>query len=364
MSTIRETPEERQIELPTLLERSLAEGFARLAVVGLHPGAGTRTVVQVLAEQLQDRGIGVGVTGVSRGWLDDDESGHVPGIRLPERTYVATAASVVPETPLLEPLELVAGDDTALGDICLCRLKQEGEVPVFGPDEPALLRNLLDRLAVLGGGPALVRGSWDRSGFAAPTVSDAVVLAVGAGYSSTPEGSAAAVRYASEVFGLPRCEEVPADRGWRECSEAGAPLVLDRNGQVLGTIPAATRNPLPVLESHGEHLAAVALPDHLTDTFLMPLARSGLRCVLVVRDATRVRVSPVYYRAWVKHGGSLRVIETTRVLAVATSPFRPEGPDVDGFRDLVAAEVPGLPVRDVREDAMAGNRKSRWKFWG
>jgi len=362
VSTIRETPEDRQVELPVLLERRFVEGIKRLAVVSLHPGAGSRTAVQIVAEQLVQRGVGIGVTSVARGWLDDDDAVDVPGIVLPEGTFVATAASVLPEAPNLETLELVSGD-TALGDICLCRLRHSAEVPVFGPDDPAMLRRLLDRLAALSDGPALVRGAWERPGFAAPGVSDAVLLSVGAGYSSTPEGSAAAVHYAGEILGLPRCDEVPADRGWREAAEAGTPLALDRNGHVLESIPAATRNPLPVLEALASELAAVVLPEHLSDAFLVPLARSRLRCTLVVRDATRVRVSPVYHRAWAKHGGRLRVIDPMRLLAVATNPSRPGGANVEGFRELVAAAVPDLPVRDVRQDAEAGSRKSRWKFW-
>jgi len=361
VTTVGEMQEERQDELPVLLERALADGCSRLAVVSLHPGAGARTAVQTVAEALKQRGVGVGVTSVERIGVDDDGSAPIGGIVLPESTVVATAASVVDGVEGLETLERVPGA-TPLGDVCICRLQRDAEVAVFGPDDTGMLRTLLDRLAHWSNGLALVRGAWQRPGFVAPRVSQAVVLAVGAAYSSTPAGSAAAVRYAVELLGLARCE-IPADRAWREAVALRSPLVLDRNGRALEKIPAIATNPVPTLQAVGGEAAAVVLPEHLSDALLMPLARSEVRCTLVVRDATRVRVSPVYYRAWTKHGGRVAVVEPMRLLAVVTNPHNPGGPDAAGFRELVAAAVPEVPVRDVRLDAESPNRRPRWKFW-
>ena len=86
----------------------------------------------------------------------------------------------------------------------------------------------------------------------------------------------------------------------------------------------------------------------------------------MVKDASRVRVSPVYFTAWVKQGGEVAVIEPTHLLAVTTNPTNPGGPEADaaGFRRLVAEAVPEVPVHDVRLEAAEEPERSRWKFWG
>ena len=98
---------------------------------------------------------------------------------------------------------------------------------------------------------------------------------------------------------------------------------------------------------------------------MIPLVRSQLRCTIVVRDATRINVSPVYYKAWLKGRGRIQVVRPLRLLAVATNPWNPAGPDADPaeFRAAVATALPDLPVHDVVLEGDSGEKKPAWKFW-
>ena len=111
--------------------------------------------------------------------------------------------------------------------------------------------------------------------------------------------------------------------------------------------------------------SAIVLPEYLSDEFLAPFARSKFRCTIVVKDATRIRVSPVCHTAWSKTGGRLAVMEPMRLLAVATNPVTATGPDADAgaFRDLVAEALPDVPVHDVANESGAEDRRSKWRFW-
>jgi len=352
----------KDVECPELLERVFGTGYTRLAVISLHPGAGARTVVETLAVEFRKRGIRVGVTRVPRIDLDGGAD-QVTDVSLPEETVVATATSVLPQTAALQPLERV-DCRTHLGELSVCRVTNSGEVPVYAPDDAATLGSAVGRLESLSDGFVLVAGAWERRSFAAPEVAHAVVLAVGSGYSGTLERSAAAVRYAVEILGLAR-HEIPVDAAWREAVQQRESLILNRHGRVCGSIPPLSSNPVSTLEALGETAEVVVLPEYLSDEFLTPLARSSIRCTIVVKDATRVRISPVYYRAWSKNGGRLAVMEPMQLLAVATNPTSPTGPDADAreFRDLVAQALPDIPVHDVPLETATEEPRPAWKFW-
>ena len=316
-------------------------------------------MVETLAAGARARGRGVGVTCVPRIGRVGDDADPFTGVTLPEGAIAATAASVLDESGALRALEQI-DCGAPPGEMGVCRVERATEVPLYGPDDTAALGVVLDRLEAWSDGFVLVGGAWERHGFAAPEVTHAAVLAVAAGYSGTPERSAAAVRYGVEMLGLSRCE-FPVDRVWRDALAQRIPMAVDRHGRLLGEVSGR----IAPLEALGRELAAIVLPDFLADGLLTALVRSDVRCTLVVKDPTRVRVSPVYFKAWVKGGGRVAVMEPMRVLAIATNPRNPDGPDAEPrfFRRLVADAVPGVPVHDVRLEAGAEDERPRWRFW-
>jgi hypothetical protein len=350
---------------PNLLERILSSACGKVAVVGLHPGAGSRTVVQAIADQVHRRGESIGVTRAPRAILDetDDAGETTPKLFLPEGAVVATADSLAAGEARLERLETTSCE-TALGPVAICRVAGEGPVPVHGPDDPASMGEILNRLRDRTGGLAVVDGAWERREFAAPDVTEAMILAVGSGYSRTPQNSAAAVRYMIDTLTVAPCTG-PETAAWEEAASSGRLVVLDAGGSRIGSLPSDLEDPFPFLRDlGGEGIGVVAVPDGLHDGLLAPLVRSHLRCTLLVRDPTRLLAAPVYLKAWLKGRGRLRVARTTRPLAVATNPVNPAGEDAEPgeFRRLVSEAAATLPVHDVVLESN-GTRRRPWRLW-
>jgi hypothetical protein len=354
-----------QPERPGLLERIRSAGCRRIAVVGLHPGAGSRTVVQAIAAHAHADEAPVAVTRAPRPLLDepDDAAGARSAVVLPDGAVIATASSLVEDEARLEPMETIPSE-APLGPITICRVTGAGPVPVHGPDDSATMREVLNRLQRRTDGLVLVDGAWERRDFAAPDVTDGVILAVGSGYSKSPEHSAAAVRYMIETLTVAPGDEIEK-RAWEESASSGMMIVLNREGHPVASLPPDTDNaPNPLRGLEGHEVGAIAVPDGLRDGLLALLVRKPLRCSLVVRDPTRLLASPVYLKAWLKSGGRVRAFRTARILAVATNPLNRVGPDSDpdGFRQLVSEAAATLPVHDVVLEAAASKRKG-WKLW-
>ena len=214
--------------------------------------------------------------------------------------------------------------------------------------------------------PPLSRpGGWERRAYAAPGVTDGVVLVLAAGYSATPERSAAAARYLVETLSVPPCDETARD-AWEETASKGATAMLDARGRQVGVMPPGLSDPVPAMKTpDGGPVSTVVLPHGLNDDFMIPLVRSALRCTLIVRDATRINVAPVYYKAWLKGRGRIQVVRALRLIAAATNPWNPSGPDADAaeFRQTVATALPDLAVHDVVIESGGEHTKPVWKFW-
>ena len=354
---------------PTLLDRIVRSGAHKIAVLGLHPQAGTRTVLAALVDEIGARSWPLALTSSPRLPLEQEEGAEtlpVTKMRLPEGAWIATSGPSASGDGQAR-LDLVESTPwtTTLGPVAIQRVVQAGDVDLHGPGETDSMRTVLQRLSELSGGLVLVDGAWERRAFAAPDVSDGVVIVLAAGYSATPERSAAAARYLVETLSAPPCDEAARD-AWEETASKGAAALLDPRGRPYGVLPPGIEDPALALKTaDGAPASAVVLPHGLNDEFMIPLVRSAVRCTLVVRDATRINVAPVYYKAWLKGRGRIQVVRPLRLLAAVTNPWNPSGPDADAatFREIVATALPDLPVHDVVLEAGADRSKPAWKFW-
>jgi hypothetical protein len=348
---------------PKLLDRVLQSGARRLAILGLHSRAGTRTVLAALIRELHRRELPYGVTSFPRlHGADEITPEPMTRIALPAGASLATAPGDGSAT--LEAIEETRFE-APLGPVGLYRVVDGGDIELCGPEQPEAMGAALSRLAEVSGGVALVDGGWERRGFAAPNVTDGIVLVLAAGYSATPERSAAAARYAVDAFSL--LEATAAERSaWREAAVANKAWVLDASGTRVDQLPLVGEDPLSAaLADGGLDATSVVLPQTLNDDLLAPLVRRKRRFTLVVRDPTRISVSPVYLTAWQKSGGALRAVQATRIVAVATNPVHLSGSDADPreFRALVEQALSGVPVHDVALESEERSRRPVWKFW-
>jgi len=357
-------------EGPELLDRVVAAGCQRVAVLGLHARAGTRTVLSSLVRRIHARSWPIAVTSAPRLPLEIEfeqspSAQPVTRLALPEGAYVATAADTVRSAEGGLDLIEATSWSTPLGLIGLYRVFRGGEIDLHGPSETDGMAEVLARLGEASGGLVLVDGGWERRAFAAPGTVDGTILVVGSSFAPSPERSAAAARYVVETLTVPPCEQ-PARVAWDETASTGAAALLDTRGKAIGVLPPGLEDPVPALEAPERGpVATVVLPHGLNDEFMIPLVRTSFRCSLVVRDATRINVAPIYFKAWLKANGRFQVVRPMKIVAVATNPANHAGPDADParFREIVAGALPHVPVHDVVLESGEGDRKPAWKFW-
>ena len=135
---------------PTLLDRIVRSGAQRVAILGLHAQAGTRTVLAHLVRELEARSSPLLP-------LEEEEGADphpVTRMVVPTGAWIATSAAPPAAGDGVATLERVETTEwgTTLGPVTIYRVTQGGEADLHGPGEPGSMNAVLSRLSDLSGG--------------------------------------------------------------------------------------------------------------------------------------------------------------------------------------------------------------------
>jgi len=294
-----------------LLDRARAGGAHSIAVVGTAKNVGKSVTIGALADELARRREPFGLCSIGRDGEAVDALVGTPKPRFALRagTLVATAATLVPQSPAFE-LVAATGERCALGAIVIARVRAPAVVEIAGPPQASALRRVVAHLRAHV--PfVLVDGAIDRVA-ALRDGDDAIVVATGA---------AAATAMSAAV-------------------DAAAALVARL------ALPLAGGHAAGATEIAGA-LTARAAADH---------ARAfGRSRPLVVADPTRVTFGGPTLLALLPRL-DLRVRRTLRPIACTVASIGTERAFPPRAFACAVAEATGLPTYDVYAQAFAQAR--------
>jgi hypothetical protein len=352
---------------PGLLQQITAGKHPRILVLGLHRGAGKRTVVEGLAREAAAAGTPMGIASAPRLVRDDDYSQELPTILpLPAGTVVLTAQEAFPEGGAALSILQDAGMVGSLGELVVARVEEDGEVALFGPSEPESISAVTELLKKNGAPQQVVTAGREHQAFLRTGLFDGVVLSAGMGIAPSEERAVAAIGYAVDALDLTECDPRTRTSYQVACSRNEI-VVADIQGRVLSTL---TRDPLAaarwITGGDAPSTVTVIVPGKLTDELVRALVQAGMSGTFVAEDVTRIRVAPIYFKAWLKGGGEFRVVHPTPLLAVALNPHDPVSgvtAGSPGFLEKVGGLVSPVPVHDVVHESLPAGKRRSWKFW-
>lgn len=303
--------------------KDLTADVKTLSIVGMCKNAGKTTVLnRLLAES---RGRVLGLTSIGR----DGESTDVvtgtekPGIFVSEGTLIATAKDMLALSDVTQEIVHTTGIPTPLGEVIVVRAKSAGSVQLAGPSITSQLKGLSDLFFSFGAEQVIIDGALGRKSLGARAVADGVILCTGASYDMRMEKVVADTAGVFRIMNLKKADSVPAE-----------------SDQPIGE----------VLKERGEALVSGAL----TDAAVVPLLKSGAlkNARLVVKDPSKVLLSPDTLDKLAIRKVSLETVEAARTLCVTVNPVSAYGWkfDPDAFRRAMAAAV-NVPVINVKEAA-------------
>lgn len=322
--------------------------YRSLAIVGLEKNTGKTECLNYILRRVKGEARKFALTSVG---IDGENRDQVcqtpkPEIEVPEGMVFVTSEKHFLEKRLVAEILDISEERTALGRLVTARAITSGKVLLSGPADTGGLKLLIARMKENGIQTTIVDGALSRLSLASPAVTEAMFLATGAAVSGNIPELVRRTKFVYELIGLEEVETELQD-------------VLDGVGQGVWAIDSEGKVVdlhLPsifMLEKMGTDLFRFGnrlfVAGAVSDKLLQYLRVQKQPVELIIRDFTRVFAKPESYYAFLRKGGSLKVVHRSRLLAVTINPVAPSGLvlDSDRLRDVMQ-EALKLPVYDVK----------------
>lgn len=319
-----------------------------LSITGMAKNTGKTVALNYLLEQLRLHGKTVAVTSIG---IDGEKTDLVtqtekPEIELCEGTLFVTSEYHYRQRQLLSEIVDLSEDSTSLGRLVTARVLQAGKVILSGPATTGGVRKVLDRMGEYGVDMTIVDGALSRKSHASPTITDGLILSTGAAIA--PDLNTI-VKKTSELHDLMQLPEYECEYSDELMQEENGIFALTDDGYTSLNIPSSLLSEKYKAElfSHGNHLFISGI---LTDMMLnfLKMQPEVKNSAIIVKDFTKIFVSPMTLRLFLSKGGRLFVLKRPNLLAVTVNPVAPSGFTVPS--DILVKAMEGVfdvPVYDV-----------------
>ena len=322
-----------------------------LSIVGLEKNTGKTECLNYVLSRLKDCNVKVALTSIG---IDGETRDQVcqtpkPEVTVYEGMVFVTTEKHYKQKQLVSEILDVSQRATSLGRLVTARAVTSGKVLSSGSPETAGLKLMIGKMNEIGIDLTIVDGALSRISLASPAVTDAMILATGAAVSANiPQ----LVRKTKFLFDLINIEEVDAAVKEQFVGIEKGIWAIGNDGDIhdLGVASAY------MLEKAREDLfrfgTTIVVNGAITDKLLGHLKsqKNVKEITLIARDFTRIFATPEVYNAFIKKGGTLKVLQKTKLIAVCVNPTSPEGYVLDS--EVLRREMQQalqVPVYDVRQ---------------
>ena len=319
-----------------------------LSIVGLQKNTGkTECLKYVLARlPLERKRVAVTSIGIDGETTDQVTRTQKPEIVLREGMYFGTSEAHYRQRRLVSELIDVSDESTSLGRVVTAKALTQGKILLSGPSSTSGLQRWMRDTRRHGIDLAIIDGALSRLSLASPAVSQSMILATGAAYSINMNQLVQRTAFVVDLINIGMTSE--SNIALLSPLESGM-WWIDIDGQ-LHEMEAVTSLSQQV-EFHGmDRCATLYVAGALVDSFLEKVRKNKqLRQVeLVVRDFTKIFVSPQQLRLFEKVGGTIRVLQKSKLIAVTVNPTSPTGYvlDSEALCDRLSQAI-NLPVYDL-----------------
>ena len=319
-----------------------------LSIVGMAKNTGKTVCLNYVLDQLRTTDKVIAVTSIG---LDGEKTDQVtqtekPEVTLAVGTYFVTTEYHYRQRQLLSEICQLSEDTTSLGRLVTARVLQEGKAILAGPSSTGRIRTLIGELRELGVDLTIVDGALSRKSPASPAVTDGLILTTGAAIAPDLNSIVSKTKF---VYQLTQLSEYEVDNRDELMQYESGIYALEEGG--AHRLPIASSllftKCKDILFSHGNTLFISGIvTDNMLDYLRMQPNVKDIQ--LIVKDFTKIFVTPFVLQGFLQKGGRLRVLKRPNLLAMCINPTSPSGFKLESEQLRAALrQVVGVPVYDV-----------------
>ena len=321
-----------------------------ISIIGMEKNCGKTVVLNYILSRMADYKKCIAVTsiGIDGEKVDAVTRTSKPEITLHEGMLFATSEIHYTSRFLSSEIIEIGDDNTSLGKVILSRVLSQGNVMLSGPSDTASLKRVINKFEKLGSDIVIVDGALSRKSLASPSVTDGLVLCTGAALSLNIDELVLQTKHTYSMISLPTFNVSQLVKEKLEKVNRGLWAIQDDEILDLEIVSSVG------LENNRDKLFAkgktIFFSGMLTDKALEVIMFDDKvdKCVIVVKDFTRLFISPMLYRKFILRGGAINVLIKSKLIAVCVNPTSPTGYSLNSEK-LIAKlfETLDIPVYDV-----------------
>ena len=323
--------------------------YDSLSIVGLEKNTGKTECLKYVLDRLPVEAKRIAVTsiGIDGETVDQVTRTQKPEIVLRQGMYFGTSEMHYRQRRLVSELIDVSDESTSLGRVVTAKALTDGKILLSGPSSASSLRRWMgemqQRFAI---DLVVIDGALSRMSSASPAVSQSMILATGAAYSANMATLVSKTAHVVDLVNLELTTEaniarlMPLEKGlW----------FIDKDGNLNG-LDAVTSLSKDIHFDGMDDCRTLYVAGALVDGFLEKVRKNKTlkQVELVVRDFTKIFVTPQQFRLFLKAGGRISVLQKSKLIAVTVNPTSPSGYVLDS--DTLCgrlSEAIQLPVYDL-----------------
>lgn len=325
--------------------------YDSLSIIGLEKNTGKTETLKYVLDRLpvDKKRIVVTSIGIDGETTDQVTLTQKPEIVLREGMFFGTSEMHYRQRRLVSELIDVSDVTTSLGRVVTAKALTGGKILLSGPASTVGLRQWMADMRRFDIDLVVIDGALSRMSSASPAVSQSMILATGAAYSANLPTLVQKTAFVVDLINLPLTDGedirrlLPLEKGvwW-----------TDGDGQ-LHELYGLTSLAKEIRFDGMEQCRQLYVAGALVDGFLEKVRKNkNLRQTeIVVRDFTKIFVTPLQFRTFLKSGGSIHVLQKSQLLAITVNPTSPSGYVLDS--DMLCGkltEVTGIPAYDLLKD--------------
>jgi len=321
-----------------------------LSIIGMEKNTGKTTCCNYLLNQLKETSRKVAVTSIG---IDGEQTDLVmltqkPEIEMFEGMGFVTSEHFYHKKKLTAEIIEVSQRSTSHGRLVFAKAITSGKVILSGPNTTVWLKQVMEQLYDFGFDFLITDGALSRKSLASPTLSESLILTTGAALTPIlPE----LVRKTKFVYQLTQIEEFKTNlKAILENFETGI-YALNEDEFTDLQIPSSLlldtyKNEL---FAHGNTLYVAGI---ITNSLLntLQIHKEIKNIILVAKDFTKIFVDKDVLSHYLRAGGTLKVLNRNKLIAICVNPVSPQGYKMDSQKlvEALQKEV-DVPVYNLRK---------------
>lgn len=246
----------------------------------------------------------------------------------------------------------VSEKQTSLGRLITARAKDTGKLIFSGPPNTKWLREEIAKSCTLGVDLFLVDGALSRKSLASPSVTESMILTTGAALSANIRVLVKKTAFVAELINLPVFENTITND---LLSVENGLWAIEHDDKIYDLGIESTLlldKEKDKLFAHGNKIFVSGI---ITDNLLgfLRIQKNINDTIIIVRDFTRIFVSPEKYAAFIKKGGKIMVLLKTKLIAICVNPVSPDGFVLDAAKLINELhKAIDIPVYDIKSNEL------------